>query len=151
MIGFFDSGFGGLTVLKHVVKALPQYDYLYLGDNARVPYGSRSDASCSNSPDRRSSTFQTGLRAHNNRLQYASAKALRKIQQEYLPVNIPGPQGAGGRNPHGRGGRGADQRPQNRGPGDGRGRCVGLLCRGNQKTQSRQSRYTSRPARFSCP
>ena len=41
-IGFFDSGYGGLTVLKEVVKILPQYDYVYLGDNARAPYGSRS-------------------------------------------------------------------------------------------------------------
>ena len=42
MIGVFDSGFGGLTILKNLQKALPQYDYLYLGDNARAPYGSRS-------------------------------------------------------------------------------------------------------------
>ena len=42
MIGVFDSGFGGLTILRNLQKALPQYDYLYLGDNARAPYGSRS-------------------------------------------------------------------------------------------------------------
>ncbi len=42
MIGIFDSGYGGLTVLKACMKVLPQYDYLYLGDNLRVPYGSRS-------------------------------------------------------------------------------------------------------------
>lgn len=42
MIGIFDSGYGGLTVLKACLKLLPQYDYLYLGDNLRVPYGSRS-------------------------------------------------------------------------------------------------------------
>ena len=41
-IGVFDSGYGGLTVLKEIVKKLPQYDYLYLGDNARAPYGPRS-------------------------------------------------------------------------------------------------------------
>ena len=41
-IGVFDSGYGGLTVLKEIVKTLPQYDYLYLGDNARAPYGPRS-------------------------------------------------------------------------------------------------------------
>jgi glutamate racemase len=41
-IGVFDSGFGGLTVLRELVNQLPQYDYLYLGDNARAPYGSRS-------------------------------------------------------------------------------------------------------------
>ena len=41
-IGVFDSGYGGLTVLKGLVKNLPQYDFLYLGDNARAPYGPRS-------------------------------------------------------------------------------------------------------------
>jgi glutamate racemase len=38
-IGIFDSGYGGLTILKEISKQLPQYDYLYLGDNARAPYG----------------------------------------------------------------------------------------------------------------
>lgn len=42
MIGVFDSGYGGLTVLKELLKNLPEYDYLYLGDNARAPYGNRS-------------------------------------------------------------------------------------------------------------
>ena len=42
MIGIFDSGYGGLTILSQIRKALPQYDYLYLGDNARAPYGTRS-------------------------------------------------------------------------------------------------------------
>src|SRR6059058_1545105 len=41
-IGVFDSGYGGLTVLRELVAQLPQYDYLYLGDNARTPYGNRS-------------------------------------------------------------------------------------------------------------
>ena len=41
-IGVFDSGYGGLTVLKEIVNKLPQYDYIYLGDNARAPYGNRS-------------------------------------------------------------------------------------------------------------
>lgn len=41
-IGIFDSGYGGLTVMKEIVKKLPQYDYIYLGDNARAPYGNRS-------------------------------------------------------------------------------------------------------------
>ena len=41
-IGIFDSGYGGLTILSEIKKALPEYDYLYLGDNARTPYGSRS-------------------------------------------------------------------------------------------------------------
>ena len=41
-IGVFDSGYGGLTILKEITKKLPQYDYIYLGDNARAPYGPRS-------------------------------------------------------------------------------------------------------------
>ena len=41
-IGVFDSGYGGLTILKKIREILPQYDYLYLGDNARAPYGTRS-------------------------------------------------------------------------------------------------------------
>lgn len=41
-IGVFDSGYGGLTILKEIRKALPQYDFMYLGDNARAPYGTRS-------------------------------------------------------------------------------------------------------------
>ena len=41
-IGVFDSGYGGLTILKELRKSLPEYDYLYLGDNARAPYGTRS-------------------------------------------------------------------------------------------------------------
>ena len=41
-IGVFDSGYGGLTVLSEIKKLMPEYDYLYLGDNARTPYGSRS-------------------------------------------------------------------------------------------------------------
>ncbi|MBR4325668.1 MAG: aspartate/glutamate racemase family protein, partial [Bacteroidales bacterium] len=42
MLGVFDSGFGGLTILRKFQELLPQYDYMFLGDNARAPYGSRS-------------------------------------------------------------------------------------------------------------
>lgn len=84
-IGIFDSGYGGLTVYKEIVKEMPEYDYIYLGDNARVPYGNRS--------------FETVLeftwecvRALFNlhcdlvilACNTASAKALRSIQQNYL-------------------------------------------------------------------
>ena len=41
-LGVFDSGYGGLTVLREILKELPEYDYIYLGDNARAPYGNRS-------------------------------------------------------------------------------------------------------------
>ncbi len=90
MIGFFDSGFGGLTVLKHVVKALPKYDYLYLGDNARVPYGSRSDAVVFEFTRQAVNyLFKQGCELIIIACNTASAKALRKIQQEYLPSSYP--------------------------------------------------------------
>lgn len=89
-IGVFDSGYGGLTVLRELVNTLPEYDYLYLGDNARTPYGTRSyetvykftlecvrylfDAGC-----------QLVILACNT----ASAKALRTIQQHDLPLIDP--------------------------------------------------------------
>src|SRR5919202_1036307 len=84
-IGVFDSGYGGLTVLKEFVSELPQYDYLYLGDNSRAPYGTRS--------------FETVYRYTLQCIQWllqqncpliilacntASAKALRSIQQKDL-------------------------------------------------------------------
>ena len=90
-IGVFDSGYGGLTVLKDIKARLPRYDYLYLGDNARAPYGSRS--------------FETVYRYTLECVQWffkqgcplvvlacntASAKALRSIQQHDLPVLAPG-------------------------------------------------------------
>ena len=89
-IGVFDSGYGGLTVLKEVVKMLPGYDYLYLGDNARSPYGPRS--------------FETVYRYTWQCVEWffkqgcplvilacntASAKALRTIQQKDLPKKYP--------------------------------------------------------------
>jgi glutamate racemase len=86
-IGVFDSGYGGLTILKEIVAALPSYDYIYLGDNARSPYGTRS--------------FETVYRYTLECVQWlfskgcplvvlacntASAKALRTIQQRDLPL-----------------------------------------------------------------
>src|SRR6202162_2585494 len=85
-IGVFDSGYGGLTVLKEITASLPQYDFIYLGDNARAPYGTRS--------------FETVYRYTLECVQWffemncplvilacntASAKALRTIQQKDLP------------------------------------------------------------------
>lgn len=90
-IGVFDSGYGGLTVLKEIVNTLPQYDYIYLGDNARAPYGNRS--------------YETVYRYTLECVKWffsqncslvilacntASAKALRTIQQKDLPKIAPG-------------------------------------------------------------
>jgi glutamate racemase len=89
-IGIFDSGYGGLTVMKEIVRLLPGYDYLYLGDNARAPYGTRS--------------FETVYRYTLEAVRWffaqgcplvvlacntASAKALRSIQQNDLPGIAP--------------------------------------------------------------
>lgn len=86
-IGVFDSGYGGLTILEGIRRRLPQYDYIYLGDNARSPYGTRS--------------FEVVYRFTLQAVEYlfaagcplvilgcntASAKALRSIQQNDLPV-----------------------------------------------------------------
>lgn len=85
-IGIFDSGYGGLTVMKEIVKELPQYDYLYLGDNARAPYGTRSfetvyqyTLECVNH------LFAKGCHLVILACNTASAKALRNIQQKDLP------------------------------------------------------------------
>ena len=84
-IGVFDSGYGGLTVLKSIVEKLPDYDFIYLGDNARAPYGNRS--------------FETVYQYTREAVQWffskgcplvilacntSSAKALRTIQQQDL-------------------------------------------------------------------
>src|SRR5687768_8870534 len=90
MIGVFDSGFGGLTVLAALMRRLPEYDYLYLGDSARTPYGTRS--------------FETIFEFTRQAVEYlfeqgcplvilacntASARALRTLQQQVLPVSFP--------------------------------------------------------------
>ncbi|HTZ39552.1 MAG TPA: glutamate racemase [Syntrophales bacterium] len=90
MIGFFDSGFGGLTVLRRVVETLPQYDYLYLGDNARAPYGSRSQKVVYEfTREAVNYLFRRGCPLIVIACNTSSAKALRRIQQEYLPVTYP--------------------------------------------------------------
>ncbi len=89
-IGIFDSGYGGLTILKEIHKQLPQYDYLYLGDNARAPYGTRSfetvyqyTLECVNH------LFDKGCHLVILACNTASAKALRNIQQKDLPTIDP--------------------------------------------------------------
>jgi glutamate racemase len=85
-IGVFDSGYGGLTVLKEIVKTLPQYDYMYLGDNARAPYGSRSFETVYEYTLQSVKTlFDKGCHLVVLACNTASAKALRTIQQKDLP------------------------------------------------------------------
>lgn len=89
-IGVFDSGYGGLTVLKEIVKALPQYDYIYMGDNGRAPYGSRSfDTVYHYTLECVEWFFKQGCPLVILACNTASAKALRSIQQKNLPVLAP--------------------------------------------------------------
>lgn len=85
-IGIFDSGYGGLTVLAEIRNALPQYDFLYLGDNARAPYGSRSfDVVYEYTKQAVQELFERGCPLVILACNTASAKALRTIQQNDLP------------------------------------------------------------------
>lgn len=85
-IGIFDSGYGGLTILTHIREIMPEYDFLYLGDNARTPYGTRSfqvvyefTLQCVNK------LFGMGCHLIILACNTASAKALRNIQQNDIP------------------------------------------------------------------
>ena len=85
-IGVFDSGYGGLTILHAIRQQLPQYDYLYLGDNARAPYGPRSfDVVYEFTRQAVLKLFEMGCHLIILGCNTASAKALRSIQQNDLP------------------------------------------------------------------
>ncbi|OJU28271.1 MAG: glutamate racemase [Sphingobacteriales bacterium 41-5] len=89
-IGVFDSGYGGLTVLRELVNRLPQYDYLYLGDNARSPYGTRSfETVYQYTLECVKWFFEKGCSLVILACNTASAKALRTIQQNDLPKIAP--------------------------------------------------------------
>lgn len=85
-IGIFDSGYGGLTILHGIRQLLPEYDYLYLGDNARAPYGPRSfDVVYQFTREAVHKLFSLGCHLVILGCNTASAKALRSIQQNDLP------------------------------------------------------------------
>lgn len=87
MIGVFDSGIGGLTVLKEFLREMPDYDYIYLGDTARVPYGNRSpELIYEFSKQACDYLFEQGCELIIIACNTASGLALRKLQQEYLPA-----------------------------------------------------------------
>jgi len=89
-IGVFDSGFGGLHVLKSIVKELPDYEYVYLGDTARAPYGTRSQEIIYEFIKQAVDfLFKNNCELVIFACNTASAEALRKIQQEYLPKKYP--------------------------------------------------------------
>ena len=86
-IGVFDSGYGGLTILHGIRQLLPRYDYMYLGDNARAPYGSRSfDVVYEFTRQAVAKLFEMGCHLVILGCNTASAKALRTIQRQDLPV-----------------------------------------------------------------
>jgi glutamate racemase len=90
MIGVFDSGYGGLSVLKSFLERCPQYDYVYLGDNARVPYGQKSPETVYRySREAVDFLFARGARLVILACNTASALALRRLQREYLPAAYP--------------------------------------------------------------
>lgn len=89
-IGVFDSGYGGLSVLREIVERLPEYDYIYLGDNARAPYGSRSfERVYEFTLQAVEYLFSQGCPLVILACNTASAKALRSIQQRDLPRIAP--------------------------------------------------------------
>ena len=89
-IGVFDSGYGGLTILKEIREELPEYDFLYLGDNARAPYGTRSfEVVYEFTLEAIEELFSRGCELVILACNTASAKALRSVQQNDLPRIAP--------------------------------------------------------------
>ena len=89
-IGIFDSGYGGLTILHGIRQVLPEYDYLYLGDNARTPYGPRSfEVVYEFTRQAVLKLFEMGCHLIILGCNTASAKALRTIQQNDIPQIAP--------------------------------------------------------------
>jgi glutamate racemase len=89
-IGIFDSGLGGLLVTKSLVKKLPEYDYIYLGDTRRTPYGNRSDETIYQFlTEAVDFLFKKGCLIVIVACNTASGYALRKVQQQYLPKHYP--------------------------------------------------------------
>lgn len=90
IIGVFDSGLGGLSVLKQLLQELPNYNYLYLGDTARVPYGNHSqELIYKYTKEAVEFLFKKGCRLIILACNTASSQALRRLQQEYLPKEYP--------------------------------------------------------------
>ena len=89
-IGVFDSGYGGLTILKDFISVMPEYDFIYLGDNARAPYGSRSfEVFYEYTLQAVKKLFEMGCPLVILACNTASAKALRNIQMNDLPQMDP--------------------------------------------------------------
>lgn len=89
-IGIFDSGLGGLAIYREIVALMPHYNYVYLGDNARVPYGGRSPKLIYQfTKEAVSFLFQQNCKLIILACNTATANALQRLQQEYLPSTYP--------------------------------------------------------------
>lgn len=89
-IGLFDSGLGGLTILKSVVKELPQYNYVYYGDTANLPYGDKTEAEIYElTKEGVRYLFEAGAALVIIACNTASAETARRLQQEFLPAEYP--------------------------------------------------------------
>lgn len=90
IIGIFDSGLGGLTVFKYFLNELPDYNYIYLGDNARLPYGAKSQETIyTYTREAIEFLFKAGCNLIIIACNTASAQALHRLQEEYLPKHYP--------------------------------------------------------------
>jgi len=90
-IGLFDSGFGGIDILRHITELLPEYDYVYLGDNARSPYGNRSQEILEEyATEATQFLFEQNCQLVLFACNTASTLALRTIQQNFIPNNYEG-------------------------------------------------------------
>ena len=138
-IGIFDSGFGGLTVLKEIERTLPQYDYLYFGDNARAPYGSRSfETVYAYTLEAVQWLFDQGCRSGHSCLQHRVRKSAAHDSAEG-PAPHRARAAGPGRHPAGdRNGRKNDAVPAHRHTGNGRDRCIAILRDRNQQIFSRR-------------
>ena len=89
-IGVFDSGFGGIDILREIVKKLPQYEYLYLGDTARTPYGTRTKPTIYRFTEEAVGfLFKQGCELVIIACNTASSDALRQLQRTYVPKHYP--------------------------------------------------------------
>src|SRR5437016_1812863 len=89
-IGVFDSGVGGLIILKSIVQRLPEYDYVYLGDTKHVPYGPRSQDEIYRLTRRAVEfLFENDCQLIIIACNTSSSRALRKLQRQYLPKHYP--------------------------------------------------------------
>ena len=131
-IGVFDSGYGGLTILNKIREILPEYDYIYLGDNARTPYGTRSfEIVYEFTLQAVNKLFELGCHLVILACNTASAKALRSIQMNNLPEDRSGTSCTRSNPSHGRVHREYNTKPTYRNISDSRYNQIRVLPAGS--------------------